>query len=324
MSQNNKNKGKKMSEDNTNTNNNCPKSTNNQLQRRLVIVTGDKGGVGKSTFARGLLQLYINKDLRCISYEADHRNPQLERHYKNKYEPLVGYVDVFSRGGLDDLLIQIENNKETSIFMLDLPAQSGGFLEGHMKELSFFETIKDVELDCRVTMVSVISRVLDSVNVLEKLYDSCEDRVDYIVVKNLFHGDVDKFERYNDSPFRNNMKGKSLTEVIMPDMFYKPYDFIDVHGLTFNDALTHKDTNIAIKARVRSWLENFEESLKPVSSLLGLDKIATPGYYKEMADITEVKKRKEEAKKREEEAKKQANKNSVPQQSDSQQLPGTV
>ena len=65
MSQN-RNKVKKTMSDN-----------NNTSQRRLVIVTGDKGGVGKSTFARGLLQLYINKDIKCLTYEADQRNPQL-------------------------------------------------------------------------------------------------------------------------------------------------------------------------------------------------------------------------------------------------------
>ena len=38
-------------------------------------------------------------------------------------------------------------------------------------------------------MVSVISRVLDSINVLEKLRELCKVQVDYVVVKNLFHGE---------------------------------------------------------------------------------------------------------------------------------------
>lgn len=136
MSPNKNYNGTKMS-DNNNTNKNSSESTNNQSQRRLVIVTGDKGGVGKSTFARGLLQLYINKDLVCLAYEADQRNPQLERHYVDKYRPLIRYVDIFRKGQADKLLIDMDNERQFSLFLLDLPAQSGGFLKTMLKNCHF-------------------------------------------------------------------------------------------------------------------------------------------------------------------------------------------
>jgi hypothetical protein len=286
MSQNKNNKIQKPMSDN----NNASPDTSKKPSKRLVIVTGDKGGVGKSTFARGLLQLYINKDIDCIAYEADQRNPQLERHFGNKYGPLVHYVDIFRKGGADELLVNIEKEKDKLTFMSDLPAQSGGFFEEFIKEVSFFEMLKTIGY--RVTMVSVISRVLDSVNVLEKLHECCKDQVDYVVVKNLFHGEEEKFERYNDSPFRQNNKDK-LKEITMPDLFYKPYDFIDVHGLTFNDVQTHSETNIVIKARVRAWLNQFEEQVQPISDLFHLNNKPSPGIYKCMAKETENRKRKE-------------------------------
>lgn len=293
MSPNKNYNGTKMS-DNNNTNKNSSESTNNQSQRRLVIVTGDKGGVGKSTFARGLLQLYINKDLVCLAYEADQRNPQLERHYVDKYRPLIRYVDIFRKGQADKLLIDMDNERQFSLFLLDLPAQSGGFFENYVKELSFFELLRDI--NCRVTIVSVISRVLDSVNVLEKLQELCQHQVDYIVVKNLFHGEEEKFERYNDSQIRKELLSKGLVEIMMPDLFYQPYDFIDRYRLTFNDALTHHETNIVIKARVKSWVTDFEEKIKPAFHLLGFNQEPLSGYYNKM--IEETKKAKEKEKKK--------------------------
>jgi hypothetical protein len=291
MSPNKNFKDQKMS-DNNNTNNNSSKSKDNQSQRRLVIITGDKGGVGKSTFARGLLQLYINKDLVCLAYEADQRNPQLERHYVDKYRPLIRYIDIFRKGQADQLLIDIDKEKQFPLFLLDLPAQSGGFFENFVNELTFFEMLKDT--NCRVTMVSVISRVLDSINVLEKLHELCQDKVDYVVVKNLFHGEAEKFERYNDSKIRKEMLSEGLVEIMMPDLFYQPYDFIDRYRLTFNDALTHNETNIAIRARVKSWIADFEEKTKPAFNLLGFDKEPLSGYYNKMAEETKKAKEKEE------------------------------
>ncbi|MEC4815879.1 MAG: chromosome partitioning protein ParA [Scytonema sp. PMC 1069.18] len=277
-----------------NNNKNSSLSTNHQSQRRLAIVTGDKGGVGKSTFARGLLQLYINKDLACLAYEADQRNPQLARHYQDKYKFLMRYVDIFRKGQADKLLIDIDREKKYPIFLIDLPAQSGGFFEKYVQELTFFEMLKEKEINCRVTIVSVISRVLDSVTVLEGLHDLCKDQVDYVVVKNLFHGEQDKFERYDNSEIRETLLSKGLVEIMMPDLFYQSYDFIDRHHLTFNDALTHPETNIAIRARVGRWISEFEEEIKPAFHLLGLNQKPIPGYYNKM--IAETKKVEKEEK----------------------------
>lgn len=199
--------------------NNTSSNTNGKPQKRLIIITGDKGGVGKSTFARAIFQLYINKNLPCVAYEADLRNPQIERYFQKDYRPIIRYIDIFHRGGADDLLINLDES-DCPITLLDLPAQSGGFFESYVKELAFFEVLK-TEINCRVTMVSVISRVLDSINVLEKLRELCKDQVDYIVVKNLFHGEEEKFERYNDSSLRQNMLAEGLIELVMPDLFYK-------------------------------------------------------------------------------------------------------
>ncbi|MCC5620101.1 hypothetical protein [Nostoc sp. CHAB 5715] len=52
-----------------------------QWSRRLVIVTGDKGGVGKSTFARGLAQTYLDIKKEFLAFDADISNSHLSRFY---------------------------------------------------------------------------------------------------------------------------------------------------------------------------------------------------------------------------------------------------
>lgn len=284
---------KNQASETDNNNPNCSESTNNNPtpEKRLVIIAGDKGGVGKTTFARGLLQLYINKDLPCIAYDADTRNPQLNRYFKGFHEGIVRFVDIFTKGGGDGLLIDLEQ-EQFPIFLLDLPAQSGGFFEDYVKELAFFNILKS-ELNCKVTMVSVISRVLDSVNLLEKMHSYCKDQVDYVVVKNLFYGENEKFERYHDSPFRKKMKNKGMIEIGMPDMFYKLYDFLDRYSLTLTQALKHPESNIVMRARITSWLNDFEAKIQPAAKLLGFDKQSISGHYQQM--IEDAKKEKQKA-----------------------------
>ncbi|MBJ7298574.1 MAG: chromosome partitioning protein ParA [Dolichospermum sp.] len=240
---------------------------------RIVIITGDKGGVGKSTFARGLLHLYINKQLKYLAYDSDHRNAQLYRHYDSA-QPGVKLLDIFTRGGADDLLIDLEKELPPLV-LVDLPAQSGLFFENFEKDLGVFDAVKG--LGYRVTMVSVLSRVKDSVNILRILHKYCGDsygalryRVDYVVVKNLFHGEADKFERYDNSDTRTTLLVDGAVEIKMPDLFFKPYDYIDEKNLTFSEVLEDKQANIVIKSRVSAWLKEFEQSVLNANELLGI------------------------------------------------------
>lgn len=236
-------------------------------KKRFVIVTGDKGGVGKSTFARGLFDFYISKKLPCIGYDADTRNPQLERHFAPE---LVRCVDIFERGGADRLLTDLEETP-FPLVLLDLPAQSGGYFTRFENEMSFFASLDD--LGYRVTMASVLNRVIDSVNVLNALHEYCGERVDYVVVKNLFYSadDGTRFERYNEWEGRQKLLDKGAIEIEIKDLFFKTYDFVDGYSIRFSDALAHEKSNIAIKGRIRSWLAEFEKNIHLASNYLGLN-----------------------------------------------------
>ncbi len=242
-----------------------------EVDKRVVIITGDKGGVGKSTFARGLLQLYINRGLNCLAYDSDKSNSQLYRHY-NSAGSGVNLIDIFTRGGADDLMIDLDS-KRPRLALVDLPAQARTFFEDFEKDLGVFDAVKS--LGYQITMVSVVSRVKDSVNVLRLLFDYCGHQTNYVVVKNLFHtaGDETKFECYDDSETRKSVLESGGVEILMPDLFYKAYDFIDRKNMSFGEVLTTNDpeVNIAIRSRIAAWMKTFEENALLASALLGLE-----------------------------------------------------
>ena len=49
--------------------------------KRVIWVTGGKGGVGKSTFARGLLDILREAGLNVAAFDGDPTNAQLFRYY---------------------------------------------------------------------------------------------------------------------------------------------------------------------------------------------------------------------------------------------------
>ncbi|RCJ19080.1 hypothetical protein A6770_32385 [Nostoc minutum NIES-26] len=263
-------------------------NTNNATRtysRRLVIVTGDKGGVGKSTFSRAMIQTYLDTNQNFAAFDADMSNPQIKRFYEKECTVLP--LDIFKRGEADVFLLDElkdlinppgkEKDKEPpvgkSLFLLELPPQSIQFFRSFEEEMGFFKTVNK-KLDMRVTMATVINRTKDSVNQLNHLRDFCGDKVDYIVVKNLFFGSKDSFERYDNSLLVKELAlvNKSIPEICMPDLIAHAYDYLDEKNFSFAKGIEQSE-KLSIHGRVSKWMENFKKSIEPVKHLLGLTNV---------------------------------------------------
>jgi hypothetical protein len=256
-------------------------------KKRLVIVTGDKGGVGKSTFARGLVQTYLDKGQRFIGFDADSSNSQLLRFYGRHchIEPL----DIFKTGNIDQFFDEMKTKanpklggdgeiiQPESLFLLELPPQSRRILRKFVEEMTFLETAEK-HYNIRVTMVVVISRVIDSINQLIDLHSFCGNQVDYIVVKNLFFGEPDEFTRYKNSPevekIKEQLKSQEspFADIKMPELIERSYDYLDENSMTFRQGMEQTDLP-SVKGRVTSWLRTFKEEIEQVKESLGLNNV---------------------------------------------------
>ncbi|MFN6499031.1 MAG: hypothetical protein RMX65_018820 [Nostoc sp. DedQUE01] len=257
--------------------------------KRLVIVDGGKGGVGKSMWTRGFLQTCIDANRRIVAVDADNSNPDLLRYY-GEYDEYcqIEQLNIFKDGSIDRFFDQIKRMIEPepdtynqmpppeSLFLLELPPQSRQIFKRFIEQ-EFLETAAN-DYDIRVTIVVVIGRVSDSVKQLIDLYSFCGNQVDYIVVKNLFYGEEEEFSRYSKSSRVQEIKqelleaGIPLFDITMPDLLEYAYDYLDEHSLTFSEGIKQKELP-GVKMRVKSWLKSFKQQIDPVRHILGLDNI---------------------------------------------------
>lgn len=259
------------------------------LPRRLVIVDGGKGGVGKSMWTRGFLQTCIDENKKIVAVDADNSNPDLLRYYGEYGQHCqIQQLNIFKDGSIDRFFDQIKRMIDPepdtynqlpppeSLFLLELPPQSRQIFKKFIEQ-DFLE-IAAIDYNIRVTMVVVISRVSDSVNQLIDLYGFCGINVDYIVVKNLFYGEEEEFSRYSNSSRVKEIKqqleseGISIFDITMPDLLEYAYDYLDQHSYTFAEGIQQKELP-SVKIRVKSWLKSFKQQIYRVRHLLGLESI---------------------------------------------------
>ncbi len=233
---------------------------------RIVIVTGDKGGTGKSIVARILLDVYRNRKYNCIAYDCDESNPQLYRHY-HKLDSGVRTLKLNRRGGADALQDDLKESFP-KVSLVDLPAGAAEYFRSISEEISLFRNAS--KFDYKVTMISVINRGKNSLQQLKSLVDFCGDKVDHVVIKNLYWGEEYKFTRYNNSNTRKAVEKLGGIELEFPELFDDVFDIVDSNDLTFREAIDSDKLTISNQSRIFNWIENCELELEKAAKYLGL------------------------------------------------------
>ena len=120
--------------------------------KRIIWVTGGKGGTGKSTFARGMLDTLMAAGIKVVAFDGDPDNSQLFRFYKSA-DAQVTRIPIHKRNGADDIIMEMEE-METPVILVDVPAGGGNLLAGLEDEVGFLSALDEVGY--HMTLVTVL------------------------------------------------------------------------------------------------------------------------------------------------------------------------
>ncbi|MBW4557943.1 MAG: hypothetical protein KME59_18815 [Trichormus sp. ATA11-4-KO1] len=239
------------------------------LNQRIVLCTGDKGGVGKSIVARFLLNMYLANDIDVLAYDCDPHNPQLWRHY-NRVVPGGVKTIKFNQRGVRDVLQNDLSTLAPVVALMDLPSGVGEYFR------DFVQDITDADLGYRITMVSVLGRGKESIIQLKRLMEFCGNQVDYVVVRNLYWSEDEEdekaFSKYNESKTRQSVLELGAIELNFRRLFEWVYDKIDELDASFTEAVNYDINKIGIanKSRLSTWIPKQELEMMKGGSFLGL------------------------------------------------------
>src|SRR5512143_693835 len=232
-------------------------------EKRLVLIHADKGGTGKSTVARGLLEWYQRQEQRVDAIDSDKRNAQLYRYYHGLVP--VQRLDVTTPQGMDAVFNQLA--EATPRVVVDTPAQFGDALERLTQELPLGEILET--LQARITVVFVLSRVKDSIQALKSALTTLHGLpVDWVIVKNGHFGAPDDFSRYDSSKTWEEVRQAGGIELYLSDLQDVIYDRLDAENRPFSGVATADGWKFMEKQRVQAWLKQWLSELDTASAIL--------------------------------------------------------
>ncbi len=238
-------------------------------RRRAIFICAEKGGVGKTTFARALLEIYRGAEKQVAAFDADAQIGQLAKYYGTRtagdidveQDPLrgVGFFDIRDRREATMLLNAVKTGAE--IILVDMPG--GAMMEiRHVLEDTAAFVSQYEEHGYEVVVVLVIEPAAASVQSVSQAVAEFGDAVKYVVVLNMMNArrQSDYEVHWEGSRGERVSRERGASVIEMGDL-RETWLKVD-EGRTRFGKVEESGLSLTDKVRVNMWLGKIEAQLK--------------------------------------------------------------
>jgi hypothetical protein len=176
--------------------------------KRLIVFGQDKGGIGKSFVATLLYDYLVERQVRVKAFDLDHANSTFQR-YVQEAEFIDTDLDSDKLGALDALP---EALLQHDVVLADNRAAGGSKLRQYLDDSRLVDLQEELGFALVVVVVAVDDK--DAVSQIADLVDLYEDRVSWLVVRNLRDGAAPAV--FMESKTRQRLAAHGAIEVDVP------------------------------------------------------------------------------------------------------------
>ncbi|MFT4191228.1 MAG: mobilization protein [Comamonas sp.] len=226
----------------------------------IHFIGGEKGGVGKSLFARVLAQYLIDHQLPLAAYDSDKSHGALLRYYGDYTEPL----DVERTESLDQPIERAAADPQLTV-LVDLAAQSHQALQNWLRQADVPDLA--AELGIGLTYWHVLDASHDSATLLGRLSEQLDPRIRLHLVLNEIRGD--QFTLLQDSGALAAAQARGAQSVALARLPDATVRRIDSRGSSFWAAINASGDSaptlgLLERQRVKVWLRRAYDGLARV------------------------------------------------------------
>ncbi|NEP20012.1 MAG: hypothetical protein F6J97_24510 [Leptolyngbya sp. SIO4C1] len=235
---------------------------------RIHLITGEKGGVGKSQVALAFIAFYTTQNRPLVICEADRSNGDVGRATDGKdghtiiYPHFTENTDHIDKA--DSMLDAVLTQHSDAI--VNCPAQAHRAIVQWISQGSADLAIEEGIQFC---FWFVTSGEYDSVALfLQSLKEF--PTIPHVLVRNAFF--TDRLTYDYSGPLRSKdlkkaIDGHRVPVIELPRFMPSDLDFIKAHALSFTEAIQNKGLTIAARSRVKRALDHFFTQLTPLEVL---------------------------------------------------------
>ncbi len=235
------------------------------MKPTLILVGADKGGVGKTTASRALLDYFARKNVLTRAFDTENPRGSLQRFYPSITE-IIDLNNVAHQ-------MKVLDTMETA----NVPVTVVDFKAGNLSySLDLFERIGVLEAARNgMFTLGLVHVVGPSIASLDEIGEIAKylPGVEYVVARNAIN--ETNFFEWDDSTYRKYFTQISKShEIDIPKLNEMAYEQVDVAGVTFKDFIDNRAADgsqgkfsFVLRGYARKWCAEIDEQFSRVKML---------------------------------------------------------
>lgn len=217
----------------------------------ITYVGGSKGGVGKSKLCFAIIEYLVSKKKPVLIIESDTSNPDVFKTHSPYVECgiICKEVDLDSANGWIELVNLADEYKDHYVVINSAARSNAGIS-------NYSATLKNTlpELNRELVVFWMINRQRDSIELL-RIFMNYFQKTKINVCRNIFFGDSEKFELYNNSIARKMIEEDGGLTLNFPELADRVADKLYSDRVPiFKGA---KDFQIGDRAELKRWINEY-------------------------------------------------------------------
>lgn len=226
------------------------------MEKRIYLIGGSKGGVGKSLVTMALVDHLQEQGESVVLIESDTSNPDVWKAYKDSVDAHLLNLDE-ADGWIE--LVNLCDSAPKSVAIVNTAARNNRGVSAYGQTLN--STL--AELKRQLVTLWVINRQRDSLELLKE-YMTAIPNAHVHVVRNAYFGEEKKFELYNSSNLKKAVEDKGGRSVTFPDLADRVSD--DIYSKRLSIAKAQKELPLGNRAELSRWKSEAARVLTEISS----------------------------------------------------------
>ncbi len=230
------------------------------MKPTLILVGADKGGVGKTTISRALMDFLARRNILARAFDTENPRGTLHRFYPGSTE----IIDIEEVADQMKVLDTLESASE-KVTVVDFKAGALGRTLEIFERIGVFEAARDGMFD--IGMFHVVGPAVASLDELQEV-NRYVNGIDYVVARN-FINDTNFFE-WDEATYKKYFANlNNAHEIEVPKLNEMAYEAVDLNGVTFTDFVNNRtpdgekaDYSFTLRGYVRKWLSEIDEQFE--------------------------------------------------------------
>ena len=216
----------------------------------VILIGADKGGVGKTTVARTLLDYLGAQGIPTRAFDTESPKGALHRFHPNISE-IVDVVEIAGQMRIFDTV------SDSSVTVVDVRAGLLASMLQTLRNIEFLDSAKTGQIT--FVIFHILGSSIESLNEIKNLSSFTKD-CKYFLVKN-FINDTSFFE-WNQATYSSYFKKlNDAVEIKIPKLTERAYEEVELVSVPFSTFIANKDQkgdpanySFVLRGYVRHWL----------------------------------------------------------------------